>query len=63
MISIKVIENVNNLNYNINGLCENADSIYWTLVPNEVFSIYESNPYYLFNNSSLCSLKDVVTWW
>lgn len=45
MISIKVIENQNNTLYDINGICENADSIYWTLVPNEVFSIYKSNPY------------------
>jgi hypothetical protein len=63
MISVKVTENSDNLLYDINGICETADSIYWTLVPDEVFSIYESNPYYLFNNSSLCSLKDVVTWW
>lgn len=63
MISVKVTENPNNLFYDLNSICETADSIYWTLVPDEVFSVYESNPYYLFNNSSLCSLKDVVTWW
>ena len=45
MLSIKVIESSNNMFYDINGICENADSIYWTLVPNEVFSIFNSNPY------------------
>ena len=47
MISVKIIENPNNLLYDINGICENADSIYWTLVPNEMFAIYNSNPYYI----------------
>ena len=47
MSSVNVIENKNNMFYDINGICENADSIYWTLVPNEVFSIFGSNPYYL----------------
>ena len=63
MISVKIIENQNNLFYDLNGICETADSIYWTLVPDEVFSIYNSNPHYLFNNSNCVSLKDVVTWW
>lgn len=63
MTSVKIIENPNNLFYDLNGICETADSIYWTLVPDEVFSIYNSNPYYLFNNSNYFSLKDVVTWW
>lgn len=37
--------------YDINGICENADSIYWTLVPNEVknyvynFKLYVSVDY------------------
>ncbi len=47
MVSVKVIENSNNMFYDINGICEHADSTYWTLVPNEVFSIFESDPYYL----------------
>lgn len=63
MISVKVIDDGNNKFYDLNGICETADSIYWTLVPDEVFSIYDSNTYYLFNNSNHCSLKDVVTWW
>lgn len=45
MISVAVISNYNNLLYDFNSICENADSIYWTLVPNEVFSIYKPNPY------------------
>ncbi len=63
MISVKVIDDSNSKFYDLNSICETADSIYWTLVPDEVFSIYKSNPYYLFNNSSHYSLKDVVTWW
>ena len=47
MIRVKVIDNPDNLFYDLNGICENADSIYWTLVPIEIFSIYESNPYLL----------------
>ena len=47
MIRVKVIDNPNNLFYDLNGICENADSIFWTLVPKEIFSIYESNPYLL----------------
>ena len=33
--------------YDINGICENADSIYWTLVPNEVKNHVYSFKYYL----------------
>jgi len=62
MISIKVIENNSSVLYDLNSICETADSIYWTLVPDEVFSICKSNPYHLFNNEKDLSLKDVVTW-
>lgn len=36
-----VVENSDNLFYDLNGISENADSIYWTLVPNEMFAIYQ----------------------
>lgn len=63
MVSIKIIENSNNLNYNINGLCENADSIYWTLVPNEVFAIYQSNPYILTSQTKFGNIANYINLW
>lgn len=32
------------MEYNLNGICETADSIYWTMVPAEVFAVW-STPY------------------
>ena len=34
----------NCIRYDINGICETADSIYWTLIPKEVFHLWET-PY------------------
>ena len=36
----------NCIRYDINGICETADSIYWTLVPKEVFAIWNT-PYFV----------------
>lgn len=63
MVSIKIIENKNNLFYDLNGICENADFIYWTLVPNEVFTIYNSNPYILTSQTKSGNVADYVNWW
>ena len=63
MISIKIIENKNNLHYDLNGICENADSIYWTLVPNEVFAIYQSNSYILTSQTKSGNIAKCVNWW
>ena len=32
------------MEYDLNGICENADSTYWTMVPAEVFAVW-STPY------------------
>lgn len=41
-IELKIVEDSNNENlfYDINGICETEDSIFWTLVPNEVFHLW-----------------------
>ena len=28
------------MNYNLNGICETADSVYWNFVPKEVLAIW-----------------------
>lgn len=33
-------KSVQYMNYDLNGICETADSIYWTLVPEEVLAIW-----------------------
>lgn len=40
--TLKVLsdKSVRYMNYDLNGICETADSIYWTLVPEEVFAIW-----------------------
>ncbi len=43
----------NCIRYDINGICETADSIYWTLVPKEVFAIWNT-PYFV----SFCMTVD-----
>lgn len=45
-IKIKEVNILENLNYDLNAICETADSIYWTLVPNELFKIWNINSYY-----------------
>jgi hypothetical protein len=60
---ISVVENSDNLFYDLNGICDNADSIYWTLVPNEMFAIYNSNPYLPTNRAYTVSLEDTSNWW
>jgi len=63
MVNIKIIENPNNLFYDLNGICENADSIYWTLVPNEMFAIYNSNSYVITSQTKSGNISDSVNWW
>lgn len=56
-------ENDNSMYYDLNGICENADSIYWTLVPYEMFDIYESNPYFVTTSINHGDVSKYVTWW
>lgn len=60
MVNIKIIENPNNLFYDFNGICENVDSIYWTLVPNEMFAIYNSNSYVITSQTKSGNISDSV---
>lgn len=56
-------ENENSMYYDLNGICENADSIYWTLVPYEMFDIYESSPYFVTDIINHSDVSEYVTWW
>jgi hypothetical protein len=40
--TLKVLsdKSIRYMNYDLNGICETADSIYWTLVPKEVLAIW-----------------------
>jgi len=39
-IELEIINDSDNQFYDLNGICENADSIFWTLVPNEMLSLW-----------------------
>lgn len=44
-IELKIVDCDNsNMNYDLNGICEITDSIFWTLVPDEMFSIWSIKP-------------------
>ena len=47
-LSLVVLNNphVSSVIYDLNGICETADSTFWTLVPEEVFAIWNT-PYSL----------------
>ena len=38
------------MRYDINAICETADSIYWTLVPEEMFRLWGVSPYTYTND-------------
>lgn len=51
------------IQYDIDELCEKADSVYWTLVPYELISMV-NNPYQLNESDSfLIDLNTVSSWW
>ena len=51
-IDIEEISIDDNMFYDLNAICETADSIYWTLVPNEVFVLWETKPYTISKEDS-----------
>lgn len=40
-IELEIINESDSQFYDLNGICANADSIFWTLVPNEMFSLWD----------------------
>lgn len=63
-VELKVVDCSNsNMNYDLNGICETADSIFWTLVPNEVFSVWSIKPaMWNYENDGLISLFNSYDW-
>lgn len=52
-----------NMYYDINGICETADSIFWTLVPDEMRSIWSIKPSMLnCENDEFISLFNRYNW-
>ena len=49
-ISIAMIPDERIMRYDINAICETADSIYWTLVPEEMFRLWGVSPYTYTND-------------
>ena len=63
-VEIKMVNCIDsNMYYDLNGICEKADSTFWTLVPTEMFRVWSIRPnMWNYENDELISLFNRYNW-